>query len=105
MGIGGVPVFGFNSAAGLELDARAHVGWTTDGRGIIDPRYGAWVWFMAYSGLRWGEAAALRRGRVNGRWVRVVESLSEVSGAHFKETKTYGSPTVILPTYVTWPTC
>lgn len=33
MAIGGVPAFGFNSPAGLELDARAHMGWTTDGRG------------------------------------------------------------------------
>lgn len=33
MAIGGVPVFGFNSAHGLELDARSHMGWTTDGRG------------------------------------------------------------------------
>lgn len=68
-------------------------------RVIADP-YGAWVWFMAYSGLRWGEAAALTRRRVERRRVRVVQSLSEVGGAHFKPTKTYASRTVILPGFV-----
>jgi hypothetical protein len=33
MAIGGVPALGFNSTAELEIDARSHMGWTTDGRG------------------------------------------------------------------------
>jgi integrase len=66
----------------------------------IDPRYRTLVWFLAYSGLRWGEAAALKRIRVAKDRVRVVESLSEVGGAHFKETKTYSNRTVVLPAFV-----
>jgi integrase len=66
----------------------------------IQKPYGTWVWFMAYSGLRWGEAAALRRRRVDGQRIRVVQSLSEVGGAHVKETKTYAARTVVLPRFV-----
>ena len=49
---------------------------------VIDPAYRAWLLFMAYSGLRFGEGAALRWGRVNllrGR-AEVLESVVEVRG-------------------------
>ncbi len=96
-----------NPAAGVKIGkaARAEQGFLT-GRQVtevarlIDEPYGVWVWFMAYSGLRWGEGAALRRRRVDGQRIRVAESLSEVGGAHFKETKTYAARTVLLPPFV-----
>lgn len=50
---------------------------------VIDPSYRAWLLFMAYGGLRFGEAAALRWGRVNllrGR-VEVAEGVVELGGA------------------------
>jgi hypothetical protein len=39
-------------------------------------------------------------GRVAGQRVRVMQSLSEVGGAHLTPTKTYASRTVILPASV-----
>ena len=51
-------------------------------RDVIDPAYRAWLLFMAFGGLRFGEAAALRWGRVNllrGR-VEVAEGVVEVGG-------------------------
>ena len=49
---------------------------------VIDPAYRAWLLFMAYAGLRFGEAAALRWGRVNllrGR-VEVAEGVVDIGG-------------------------
>jgi integrase len=96
-----------NPAAGVKIGkvARGEQQFLTDAEVAelavcIDKRYAEWVWFMAYSGLRWGEAAALRRGRVRGNQVRVVQSLSEVGGAHFKPTKTFDTRTVVLPSLV-----
>jgi integrase len=96
-----------NPAVGVRIGkvARGEQQFLTDAQvaelaGRIDKRYSEWVWFMAYSGLRWGEGAALRRGRVMGNRVRVVESLSEVGGVHFKPTKTYDTRTVVLPAFV-----
>lgn len=50
----------------------------------IDERYGLWVLTAAYSGLRFGELAALRRGRVDlvRRRVDVAENVADVSGVH-----------------------
>ena len=49
---------------------------------VIDPRYRALVIFDAYCGLRLGELAALRRGRLDllRRQVRVAEVAVEVRG-------------------------
>jgi integrase len=49
-----------------------------DRRGL----YGAVVRFLAYTGLRWGELADLRVGRVDlvRRRVLVAESVTEVNG-------------------------
>jgi len=68
-----------------------------------DPRYKALVYLLAYGGLRWGEAAALRRRRVDvlrGR-LEVAESLSEVGGElHFGSTKNHRSRTVVIPSFL-----
>lgn len=48
----------------------------------IDPRYGCWVYVCGYAGLRWDEAAALRRKRVNllrGR-LDIAGGVTEVRG-------------------------
>jgi integrase len=62
---------------------------------------GALVTFLAYSGLRWGEAVALRWGAVGGRRVRVRESATEVRGSlEWGTPKTHEARTVILPGFV-----
>ena len=63
-------------------------------------QYRALIYLLAYGGLRWGEAAALRRKRVNvlRRRVEVSESLSDVDGQlHFGPTKTHQARQVALP--------
>lgn len=69
----------------------------------IEGGYGPWVRFMAYSGLRFGEAAALRCGRFDsfrGR-VEVVESIAEVNGVQIPgPTKTNNRRTVSIPRFV-----
>jgi site-specific recombinase XerC len=52
--------------------------------------YGTLVYLLAYGGLRWGEAAALRRGRCDlaRSRIEVTESVSEVGGElHYGPTK------------------
>lgn len=67
-----------------------------------DP-YGTLVYVLAYGGLRWGEAAALRRGRcelLRSR-LHVVENVSEVRGGFdFGPTKTYQIREVVLPAFL-----
>lgn len=69
----------------------------------VDPRYRVLVLTLAYCGLRWGEAAALRRGRcqlLRGR-LEVVESLAEVSGElYFGPTKTHTRREVAVPAFL-----
>lgn len=69
----------------------------------VPARFKALVYLLAYGGLRWGEAAALRRSRVNllRSRVEVSESVSETStGLHYGATKTYQSRTVALPAFL-----
>lgn len=69
----------------------------------VPARFKALVYMLAYGGLRWGEAAALRRSRVNllRSRVEVSESVSETSaGLHYGPTKTYQTRTVALPTFL-----
>lgn len=65
--------------------------------------YGTLVYLLAYGGLRWGEAVAVRRkrcGLLRSR-IEVTESLSEARGMlHFGSTKTYRSRMVILPAFL-----
>lgn len=63
----------------------------------------ALVYLLAYGGLRWGEAAALRRKRcdlLRGR-VEVAEAVSDVNGhLHYGPTKTYETRWVRLPKFL-----
>lgn len=65
--------------------------------------YGPLVWFLGWSGLRFGEAVALRVGRVDvsRRRIRVEEAATEVGGELvFGTPKTHEARTVIVPGYV-----
>ena len=61
------------------------------------------IYVLALGGLRWGEAVALRRGRLNllrGR-VEVREAVSEVNGClYYGEPKSYEHRSVVLPRFV-----
>ncbi|CAN5769458.1 site-specific integrase [soil metagenome] len=64
---------------------------------------GVLIRFLAYTGLRWGEAVALRRSVVNldRRRVRVKESATEVAGRlEWGSPKTHETRTVILPGFL-----
>jgi len=64
---------------------------------------GAFVWFLGWSGLRWGEAVALRGASIDvkRRRVRVTESATEVGGhLEFGTPKTREARTVVLPAFV-----
>lgn len=66
----------------------------------VPEQYEALVHLLAFGGLRWGEAAALRRKHVNvlRRRVEVAESLADVDGQlHFGPTKTHQTRVVTLP--------
>jgi len=61
------------------------------------------VHVLAYGGLRWGEMAALRRGRTDilRRRLQISEALAEISGRLvLGTTKTHQSRTVHLPPFV-----
>jgi integrase len=69
----------------------------------VPTRYHALVYLLAYGGLRWGEAASLRRSRINllrGR-IEVAESVAETSrGLHYGPTKTYQTRSVAIPQFL-----
>lgn len=61
------------------------------------------IYVLAYEGIRWGECAALRRGRLHLLRSRmdVAESLAEVRGKTlFGPTKTYRKRTVVIPEFL-----
>ena len=65
--------------------------------------YGTLVYLLAYGGLRWGEAVAVRRKRCDllRSRIEVAESLSEAHGRlHFGPTKTYRRRMVIIPGFL-----
>ncbi len=67
------------------------------------PGAGAVVMLLAWSGLRWGEAVALRWGSIDiaRRRVRVKASATEVSGRlEWGTPKTHEARTVIVPRFV-----
>ena len=64
---------------------------------------GALVLLLGWSGLRWGEAVALRGERVDAgrRRIRVTEAVAEVGGRlEWGTPKTHESRTVLLPRFV-----
>lgn len=64
------------------------------------------VLFLAYTGLRWGEMAALRAGRVDllRRRVEVVENVVDVGGRlEWGTPKTYESRSVPFPRFLSGP--
>lgn len=64
----------------------------------VPDRYRALVWTLALSGLRIGEAAALRVKHIKGDTIRVVESSAEVAGRKVTgPTKSGKSRTVDIP--------
>lgn len=66
----------------------------------VPDRYRALIYVLAYGGLRWGEAAALRRGRCNllRNRLEVKESVSEVKGGTvYGVPKTHQTRTVVIP--------
>jgi len=69
----------------------------------MEEPYGTLVYTLAYGGLRWGEACALRQGRcelLRSR-LHVAESVSEIRGGfHFGPTKTYQVRTVVVPAFL-----
>ena len=69
----------------------------------IQPPYATLVYLLAYGGLRWGEAVALRRKRcelLRSR-VEVAESLAEARGRlHFGTTKTHQRRMVVIPGFL-----
>jgi integrase len=65
--------------------------------------YGVLVLTLAYGGMRWGEAVALRRSRCDllHSKLEIRESLGEVNGQlHFGPTKTYAARSVLLPPFL-----
>ncbi len=71
--------------------------------GVLEDRYKALIYSAAYTGLRWGELAALKRERVNPLrgTINVMESLSEVNGyLYCGPTKTGANRTVSLPRFL-----
>ena len=69
----------------------------------VPERYEALIFLLAYGGLRWGEVAALRRGRFNElkSRVEVLEAVSEVNGAlYFGPTKTGQVRSVAIPVFL-----
>ncbi len=66
----------------------------------IEPRFRALIYTAAYTGMRWGELAALRVERLNllRGMVDVVESMSEINGhIEIQPTKTGRPRTLSLP--------
>jgi integrase len=69
----------------------------------VPTRYRALVYLLAYGGLRWGEAAALRRGRMSlsRSRIQVAESVAETSkGLYYGPTKTYQTRSIAIPTFL-----
>ena len=68
-----------------------------------DNRFKSLVLFAAYTGLRAGEIAALRVGRVDWRVnrIEICESLSEIAGVlEFGPTKTHSTRSLRLPVFL-----
>jgi integrase len=67
---------------------------------VVPDRYRALIYVLAYGGLRWGEAMALRRSSCNllRNRLEVRESVSEVAGGlHYGPPKTTQARIVVIP--------
>lgn len=98
----GVKVPGNSDRVVLFLDA-SQVSRLADEVERLEDGSGALVYLLAFGGLRWGEAAALRRGRCDllRSQVHIREAVSEVRGEmHFGETKTGKNRTIVLPGFL-----
>ncbi len=98
----GLKIQGGQEREMLHLDA-------TQVRGLFDaaeerrPGSGLLVQVLAYGGVRWGEAVALRRGRCDllRSKLMIRESLSEVRGhLYFGPTKTREGRVIVLPKFL-----
>ena len=98
----GVKVSGNSDREMLFLDA-GQVSRLVDEAERVEKDSGALVLLLAFSGLRWGEAAALRRGRCDllRSQIHIREAVSEVKGQmHFGETKTGKNRTIVVPGFL-----
>lgn len=67
------------------------------------PTLGAFILLLGWSGLRWGEAVALRGSRVDPdrRRIRVAEAVAEVGGRlEWGSPKTHEARTVMVPRFI-----
>jgi len=98
----GVKVNG-NSDRVMQFLGASQVAHLADEADRVEAGSGTLVYLLAFGGLRWGEAAALRRGRCDllRSQIHVRESVSEVRGElHFGETKTGKNRTIIVPGFL-----
>jgi len=98
----GLKVMGGTQREMLHLSA-SQVQGLAEAAESLRPGSGVLVRLLAYGGVRWGEAVAIRRGRcdlVRSR-LFVRESLSEVRGhLYFGPTKTHQERVIILPPFL-----
>jgi integrase len=103
-------LLGHNPSEGVKLprDARSEMACLTAEEveslaTVVPAPYRPLIHVLAYGGLRWGEATALRRPRcdlVSGRLI-VAESLADVNGrAIFGQTKTYRVRKTWIPSFL-----
>jgi len=98
----GLKVQGGQEREMLHLDA-GQVNALVDAAEEIQPGSGLLVQVLAYGGLRWGEAVAIRRGRCDilRSKLMIRESLSEVRGhLYFRPTKTHEDRVIVLPKFL-----
>ena len=98
----GLKVVGGPSRERLFLDANEVMLLATEAESIVTGA-GTDVFLLAYGGLRWGEAVALRRGRCHLLRSRIFirEAVTEVGGElHFGSTKTHQDRVLVLPGFL-----
>jgi integrase len=70
---------------------------------VVPDRYPTLIYLLAYTGMRWGEAAALRLRRIDVLRARIeiAESLEEVGGSvSFGTTKNHKRRTIVIPSFL-----
>jgi integrase len=69
----------------------------------VPDRYSTLIYLLAYTGVRWGEAAGLRRRRIDvlRSRIEVSEALEEVGGSvSFGTTKNHKRRTIVIPSFL-----